>query len=351
MEDERLCGEVRSDRAGCDGESRTESSDEDLQRPGVPAAESDTTVLVVAYNHAEFVAETLDSIRAQTKAPKRVLIADDASPNDDTAEAITSWLADAPSCYEFHPNKENIGLNPTLNSLLAKVDTEFVTYIAADDVMRSDRIERHEALLSEAGESVSLVYSDARVIDEKSRLLHETSRIEFPWPDEPRRTDETTSCLLDGNWIPAASIFMRTRDLLDAGGYRQDLFFEDFELLVRMSVNYGFEYTEEPLVDVRRLSTSLGSTGFRGDSFRFIKANYAAMIEASRHADRTVATRALRIAWELAKRAVRSDAPPREALAMMVEASGGARTKAHAVWHAVKAAPVLLSRQVASSIN
>ncbi|KFC49423.1 hypothetical protein GY12_28045, partial [Micrococcus luteus] len=106
--------------------------------------------LVVAYNHAPYVIETLESIRRQTVPPVRVLIADDASPGDGTAEVIRRWLADAPSSFEFHPNAINMGLNPTLNRLLAKVDTEFVTYIAGDDTMREDRIAIHEDLLRTA---------------------------------------------------------------------------------------------------------------------------------------------------------------------------------------------------------
>lgn len=150
-----------------------------------------TTVLVVAYNHAPYVIETLESIRRQTVPPVRVLIADDASPRDDTAEVIRQWLADAPSSFEFHPNAINMGLNPTLNRLLDKVDTEFVTYIAGDDTMREDRIAVHEKLLRAAPDDVVLAYSDAVVIDENSSVLHPSSRVEFPWPDEPRRSEDT----------------------------------------------------------------------------------------------------------------------------------------------------------------
>ncbi|GEM_PF-2045285 len=292
-----------------------------------------TTVLVVAYNHAPYVIETLESIRRQTVPPVRVLIADDASPTDDTAEVIRQWLADAPSSFEFHPNSTNMGLNPTLNRLLDKVDTEFVTYIAGDDTMRKDRIAVHQKLLRTAPDDVVLAYSDAVVIDENSSVLHPSSRVEFPWPDEPQRSEDTLACLVDSNWIPAASFFMRTGALRREGGYAEDLFYEDFELLTRLAARYRFTYTEEPLVAVRRLATSLGAVGFAHDSPRFVRSMFAAL----RNAEHGISEEARELArshrWELTKRAARIGMPFREVLAMFQDSWRGAATPAHAAAH------------------
>ncbi|WP_081339256.1 glycosyltransferase family 2 protein [Micrococcus luteus] len=292
-----------------------------------------TTVLVVAYNHAPYVIETLESIRRQTVPPVRVLIADDASPGDDTAEVIRRWLADAPSSFEFHPNAINMGLNPTLNRLLSKVDTEFVTYIAGDDTMREDRIAVHEKLLRAAPDDVVLAYSDAAVIDENSSVLHPSSRVEFPWPDEPQRSEDTLACLVGSNWIPAASIFMRTAVLREDGGYAEDLFYEDFELLTRLAARYRFTYTEEPLVAVRRLATSLGAVGFAHDSPRFVRAMFAALRNAEHGTSEEARELARSHRWELTKRAARIGMPLREVLAMFQDSWRGAATPAHAAAH------------------
>ena len=288
---------------------------------------------MVAYNHAPYVIETLESIRQQTVPAVRVLIADDASPGDNTAEVIRHWLADAPSSFEFHPNAINMGLNPTLNRLLAKVDTEFVTYIAGDDTMREDRIAIHEDLLRAAPDDVVLAYSDAVVLDENSSVFHPSSRVEFPWPDEPRRSEDTLACLIESNWIPAASFFMCTAVLREKGGYAEDLFYEDFELLTRLAARYRFTYTEEPLVAVRRLATSLGTVGFAHDSLRFVRSMFAAL----RNAEHGTSEEARKLArshrWELTKRAAHIGMPLREVLAMFQDSWRGAATPAHAAAH------------------
>lgn len=278
------------------------------------------TVLVVSYRHARFVAECLDSVRAQTRPADRVLVVDDCSP-DDSAAVIRDYLDRHPGFAEFFPNEQNLGLNRTLNLNLARIDTEFYTVLAADDFLRCDRLETQLALL--AGTDAVLAYSDATVVDADSRVIEESSRIEYPWPDEPGRSERTFAELLDRNWIPAASILVKTAAVRDTGGY-PDLLFEDYELLIRLAKRHRFVHTTEPLVSVRRLPTSMMSTMLHGENPRFLTALDAAF----RHyegAEPGLARRALSRRWELAKRAARTSMPRREVVRMMLDARGAAR--------------------------
>ncbi|MDO5618394.1 glycosyltransferase family 2 protein [Kocuria sp.] len=296
-----------------------------------------TTVLVVGYNHQAYIGETLKSISQQTLPAAAVLITDDASPGQsETARVVYEYLAKAPKTWQWLPQQKNKGLNATLNSLLDMVDTEFVTYIAADDTMLDHRIEVHTNLLQNSSPTVGLAYSDAQVINELSEVIAETSRTEFPWPDEPQRTEETLRCLVKANWIPAASLFMRTSTLRAVGGYAEDLFYEDFELLLRMAKDHPFVYADEPLVQVRRLATSLGAQGFVSDSPRFLRASYVALGHAISPADPRLRAQAQALRWNLAKRAVTSNMPRREALAMLWNARSGAKTPLHAHWHLIQ---------------
>ncbi|MCV7523615.1 glycosyltransferase family 2 protein [Micrococcus luteus] len=311
--------------------------DSPLQRTAPPACVG-TTVLVVAYNHQDYILETLESIRRQTRQPAAVLITDDASPGATATEAIVQeFLSGAPTTWRYIPQTTNLGLNRTLNRLLAQVTTEFVTYIAADDTMAPTRIEIHEDLLRNSGPEVALAYSDASVIDGESRVLHETSRVEFPWPGEPARSSDTQACLVRANWIPAASFFMRTEVLRTSRGYAEDLFYEDFELLMRLSARHRFVYTEEPLVSVRRLESSLGATGFAHSSPRFIRSMYAALLHAEEGTSLEAREDARARRWELAKRASATGMPRCEVLAMMREARTGAASPLRAMAHTARA--------------
>ncbi|QHC60056.1 glycosyltransferase [Rathayibacter sp. VKM Ac-2760] len=291
------------------------------------------TVIVVGYAHAAYLPECLDSIRTQTRPADRVLIADDASP-DDSREVVAAYLGEHPGFAEFHPNPVNVGLTRTLNRMLALVGTEYVAYLSADDLMLPSRLERHLALLEETG--ADLAYSDAVVIDGDSRLLHASSSVEFPWPDEPARSETVAECILESNWIPAASLLLRTGTLRAAGGYAESLFFEDFELLVRLACRGSrFSYVEEPLVAVRRLSSSLAAQGFDREHSRYLVAMDAAL----RHyedAAPDAAERALSVRWELAKRAGRSDLPWRTRLRMLTAARRGAQRRGAFAFHLLR---------------
>lgn len=282
------------------------------------------TVVVVGYNHAAYVRECLDSIRLQTRTADRVLIADDASP-DHSREVVAEYLAEHPGFAEFLPNVQNIGLNRTLNRMLALVDTEYVAYVSADDLLLPTRLERHLELLERTG--ADLAYSDAVIIDARSAVVHESSTTEFPWPDEPARSEAVDVCLLEASWIPAASIILRTATLREAGGYAEAIFFEDFELLVRLARRGArFAYVEEPLVAIRRLETSLGAQRFRREDPDFLLAMDAAL----RHyetADRAPASEALRVRWELAKRAGRSDLAWRRRVGLLLASRRGAQRR------------------------
>lgn len=293
------------------------------------------TVLVVGYNHARFMVACLESIRVQTVSPARVVIADDAS-GDDTDRVVRKYLAEHPGFAEYRPNSVNTGLTRTLNALLADVDTEFVTYIAADDYMLPQRLEAHVALLSST--THALAYSDAIVVDEDGHVLAATSREAFPWPDEPARSTETFALLLRTNWIPAASFFLRTADLVAAGGYCEELYYEDLELLIRLSAQgRTFGYVEAPLVAVRRVATSLGTETFRSENPRFVHSLDVAL----RHyegAEPSLAAAALSRRWELAKRLARTRQAPRRALRNLWAARRGAASRFAALAHLARAA-------------
>lgn len=289
--------------------------------PHATQQDGQVTVLVVTYNQAEFVEECLDSILQQTTRPNRILVADDLS-TDATRSTIESYLARNPGTVEFKPNDNNLGLNRTLNLLLSEVETEFVTYIAGDDYMMPTRIERQVAAMR--GTSHALSYCDASVVNEDSELIHASSKIEFPWPSEPARSQETFALLLDTNWIPAASFFLRTDLLRQAGGYNESVYFEDLELLVRLSaLGHSFCYVDEPLVAVRRVRTSLGTRTFKQDNPDFLRAMYTTL-QHYETARPDLARRALSKRWAIAKRLDASVNSTRESRDLMRQASAGA---------------------------
>jgi glycosyltransferase involved in cell wall biosynthesis len=217
------------------------------------------TVIVVTYRHERFVDELLGSLAAQTNPPQRVILCDDASP-DDSAGRLRAWAAATPLDTVLLLNEENRGLTATLNAALAHVDTPYYAYIAGDDLMRADRFERQLPVL-DADPALAFVYSDAEVVDEGGAVVGASFVSRF----EPLGAEDTFDGLLVGNWIPAPSVLARTAAVRAVGGYDETLFLEDHDLWLRLAGRFTFTHVDDALVSWREVSTSLGARMFRDE--------------------------------------------------------------------------------------
>jgi glycosyltransferase involved in cell wall biosynthesis len=101
-----------------------------------PDAEPDVTVLVPAYRHGRFVQDSIRSVLAQTHSRFRLLVVDDASP-DDTAARVGE--VEDPR-LELRVNATNMGLGDSVLSALATIDTPYVALLNSDDLFHPDRL-------------------------------------------------------------------------------------------------------------------------------------------------------------------------------------------------------------------
>jgi glycosyltransferase involved in cell wall biosynthesis len=218
----------------------------------------DVTVVVVSYNHAEFLHELLHSIETQTVAPKRVIICDDAS-SDESATVIREFERTTHLDTRVQLSSDNIGLTRTLNLAISEVSTPYFAYISGDDVMSPRRIELQVAQLEASSPSCAFVYSDALRIDADGRTLPKTFFEVFRNEVKP----DSFASLLRTNWIPAPSVMMRTDAVREVGGYDEELFFEDHDMWLRLARQYTFTSVPGTLVSFRELETSLGHRKFQ----------------------------------------------------------------------------------------
>ncbi|MBD2022176.1 glycosyltransferase family 2 protein [Leptolyngbya sp. FACHB-36] len=125
------------------------------------------SVLLPAYNSQRYVAETVESILAQTMSDFELIIIDDGS-TDDTLKILQQYAAkDSRIRLSSH---ENQGVSRTRNQLLAQAQGEIIAVMDADDVALPDRFARQLEFLQTHPEVVC-VGAAHEVIDEEGRLL------------------------------------------------------------------------------------------------------------------------------------------------------------------------------------
>lgn len=100
-------------------------------------------VIVPAFNVAKYVAEALDSLRNQTKAPDEVIVVDDGS-TDGTTTILRNYR-DLPGWKVIRTRNNGLGPARNLGRALAKSD--YVYYFDSDDILESHFVSRmHETI-------------------------------------------------------------------------------------------------------------------------------------------------------------------------------------------------------------
>ena len=218
-------------------------------RSSAPQAAPPVSVLVTTFNHARYVVEALQSLRVQTSRDFEVIITDDAS-TDGCADVIADWLARTGFPAQFIRNPVNRGICANRNTALARARGRFVCSLSGDDAYAADRIARQLDCFLSQPDHVCAVYSDTLLVDGDGASTGR-SALEMKFGDAPPPQGELFARLLPDNFLPAPAVMVRRSAIAEVGGYDESLFFEDFDMWLRLSRRFSFVYLEGRLVRQR----------------------------------------------------------------------------------------------------
>ncbi|HLZ66445.1 MAG TPA: glycosyltransferase [Aliidongia sp.] len=213
------------------------------------------SVLVTTYNHAPFVRECLASLAEQTTRDFEIIITDDAS-RDGTADVIQQWLDETGTAAILVRNEANRGICANRNAALSLAKGLFVCSLSGDDAYEPDRIARQVAEFERQPPHVAVVYSDIRMIDARSRDLGITF-LDHVLGNEPVPEADVFSRLLRGSFMPSPAAMIRRTALDQVGPYDESLFYEDYDMWLRLSARFRFRHLLGCLVRYRVLPTSM----------------------------------------------------------------------------------------------
>lgn len=203
------------------------------------------TVVIPAWQAGEFLAATLDSLRAQTTPPEAVVVVDDGS-TDATAKIAVEGGATL-------LRQDHRGPGAARNRGVAHATTEFVAFLDADDWYAPDKLERSVEVLEEVG--AACLATDAWVVRGGRIDARKNQGRNVP-------TVLTTERLLKGSPVICSSVVARRRAVLEVGGFDEhpDLIAtEDFDLWLRMSEREPLAYLGDPLTFYRVHQGSLSA--------------------------------------------------------------------------------------------
>jgi glycosyltransferase involved in cell wall biosynthesis len=209
------------------------------------------SVVVVTYNSAGFVRETLDSIARQQYRNLEMIIADDAS-RDDTVAICREWVSkneDRFVSVKVIADKPNEGLAGNCNRGLYAASGSWIKFIAGDDTLLENCISDYVSFVSQ-NEKVAVVFSNMRRMDKNARVIdvYKPHTAFFGYGPERQLV-----FLLYKNVLPAAAAFINRDVLVHEGGFDKTYpMMEDYPLWIKLLVaKYQFGYINKETVCYR----------------------------------------------------------------------------------------------------
>ena len=202
------------------------------------------TVLQSVYkkDNPEFLAQSLQSIAESTRPPEKVVLVKDGPLTPGLEAVIGEWRTRLPLHVVGYA--ENRGLAHALNFGLQFVETELVARMDSDDICYANRFEKQIGFM-ETHPEVALC----------SGYISEFSSSQMS-PSSIRRVpllhEEIAAYLKKRNAFNHMAVCFRRSAVLEAGGYQDVPYFEDWDLWIRI-VQKGFAVANIPelLVNAR----------------------------------------------------------------------------------------------------
>jgi glycosyltransferase involved in cell wall biosynthesis len=206
------------------------------------------SVLIKSYNHAAYIAQTIESVLGQTVQDFEILVTDDAS-TDGTPDVVRRF-ADPRIKLEVSPVNRGVSLG--MRSLFARARGRYVAILNSDDIALPTRLERQLAYL-DTHPATAAVFTAARQIGETGRPVAGPSVFDVPldWPDHGRPR-WLRRFFLEGNCLCAPSAMLRPEVLLQVEPHDPRLTnLQDLDLWVRLASRYDIGFIAEPLTAFR----------------------------------------------------------------------------------------------------
>ncbi|MEO1368077.1 MAG: glycosyltransferase family A protein, partial [Acidobacteriota bacterium] len=209
------------------------------------------SVVVATCNRAELLAESLDSVLGQTRAPDQVLVVDDGS-TDDTPRVLAGYGGRIQSM-----RCENGGKARALNLAMGHVTGDFLWIFDDDDIAFPDALDRLEAVIRDRPD-VDIVYSSY------ASQLGKNPRVHHPLP-EVEEGDVFRRNLVQ-NFLQQQGMLVRVSCYREVGPFDEALIrSQDFDMAQRLTLR--FRAVGVPGAPTFIYRQHFGSRGLVGDRF------------------------------------------------------------------------------------
>jgi len=206
------------------------------------------SVVVKSYNHAAYVAQTIQSILDQSFQDFEIVVTDDGS-TDGTADVVRRFVDPRIQLQAFD---ENRGISIAMNETISRARGEFIAILNSDDFALPGRLERQVDFLRE-NRDIAGVFGLPRTVDESGNPTESFFDFAFPFslPDLSRTT-LLRHFFFRCNFLCAPTAMIRRAIYTELGAYDPRLTnLQDFDMWVRMCADHKIHIMREELTAFR----------------------------------------------------------------------------------------------------
>lgn len=212
--------------------------DEEISLKGACMSSPRVSVVLTCYNYGRFLSGAIESVLSQTYHNTEIVLVDDGS---------TDNTQDVALAYQSHPQviyirQNNAGQANAKNTGIKNASGEYIAFLDADDLWHPRKLEKQMDLFRD--KAIGVVYCMPRFIDENSEELFVEHKEEYLQP----RKGKVAEWLFLDNFVPFSSSVVKKQCFDKFGLFDESIKMGiDWDLWLRISTYYKFDFVEEPL--------------------------------------------------------------------------------------------------------
>lgn len=203
------------------------------------------TAAITTYNRADYLRDALESVFAQDWPELDVLVVDDGS-TDDTPTVLARYGGRIRIVRQ-----ENRGRSGARNTAVDEARGAYISFLDSDDRWLPGKLSAHVPVLDRRPE-VAMVHGHVDLIDEHDRPLpDETARHHALFSAAHRHGATYAGYAWDCRCFSSA-MTARVDAIRRAGRYDPSLLLDDYDLYLRLALDYEIVFLEGPAVALYR---------------------------------------------------------------------------------------------------
>jgi glycosyltransferase involved in cell wall biosynthesis len=217
------------------------------------------SVIIPSYNHEEFIGDCINSVLSQTYQDFEIIITDDDS-KDNSVELIKQFNDKRIKLYLHNKNK---GASVAANNCLAHSSGKYIAMLSSDDIWYPEKLKLQVDYL-DSNPNISSVFGKAEWIDGSGKPITDPN---FPYMNVFEVENRSRFLWLrhffyHGNCLCHPCSLIRKECLNFVGGYNPAFAnLPDFDLWIRLCLNYDIHVMDKKLIQFRRLADEANASG------------------------------------------------------------------------------------------